>query len=54
MKNHFNLKIDQLKVIANQLVNRALNHEFGTDEYRNYIQRYRFMCFIIRTLIKKV
>jgi len=48
--NHFQAKLDKLQNTADKLVYRALDSEQGTNQYRNYIQRYLFMCFLIRTL----
>ncbi len=47
--NYFKRKEERLRRLAELLVNKALKYDFGTDEYRNLIQRYRFVHFMYLT-----
>jgi len=47
--NYFKRMEERLKRLAELIANKALKHEFGTDQYRNLIQRYRFVHFMYST-----
>ena len=47
--NYFKRKEERLRKLAELLANKALMYEFGTAEYSNLIQRYRFVRFMYLT-----